>query len=776
MRKITFLLLLNCCFLANSFGQFEVVGSEEYGRIFGVTYDKTTENKLYAITLGNHILSSTDNGQNWDIFYSIQDGYFNKLENNLKNYGDNKLTFAMRSVTDVARTVFVLNTTTRQIDHQYTAPSPNPGGDTWVSSYSISASDENYALLSIGYPLGFGAAEMTYYTTDGGSTWTVVYDSTQNMSVIPGQVAIHPENPEKLYISRGNGSTEVDGGLLISDDGGVTWTEKIAGIVLQPIAFNPTNADEIWVGTGISFGQNPEALYKSTDGGDTWNEVEIAWTDYLLDCINVIQFNPSDPMNIIILEDNEVAISNNGGATWDLHVYEDASDNPEQYYYGLDASFNPFNENEIFISANYYPMFSTNKGETMTRVKTKYFVGGGNVHYFNNGVEEHLYYGAQFGYAHRNIQTSTENGYDIMPLNFVTNNSGTGVMVDANMAGRVYTFAGGFMGSSLKMSNNHGENPMEIFSTFSGSLHDVKSAPDNENKVWASLSSFGENAEIYEIDFSDINNIQSNNISLPNSSGVVMGFLFGENEETVIAVRGSRVHKTTDGGNSWTEMSSGLEILNINNDMIFKIVQNPLDANQMTITSNKGIFTTTDGGENWTRINNSFVHNVKHSTVTNGHIIAATHDSNDSQFGLRYSKDSGATWTEIAQEDLNYLSSSNVFGSTDFDFHEDLVDVYVSTFGLGLIKYTVDLETMSVIDSDLLANKSTVVYPNPATDFVNIESKENVNSIEIIGLSGQKLLNSIAKQINVSHLNQGIYIVKVQLENGKVETHKLVKK
>lgn len=777
MRKITLLLLLNCCCLTFLFGQFEAIGSKEYGRIFGVTYDKTIENKLYAITLGNHILSSTDNGQNWDIFYSVQQGYFNKLENNLKNYGNDKLTFAMNTGgTDFGRTVNVLSTISGEIVHQYTAPNPNPGGENFLSSYSISPSDDNYAILSIGYPLGFGAAETTYYTTDGGETWTVIYDSTQNLDIIPGSVAIHPTNPQKLYIARGNGNTDVDGGILISEDGGQTWTEKIQGIVLQPITFHPTNPNEIWVGTGISFGEYPEGLYKSTDGGDTWNEVEIAWTEYLLDCINVIQFNPSNPLNMIILEDNEVAISNDGGATWDLHVYENALDNPEQYAYGLDASFNPFNENEVFISANYYPMFSTNKGETMERVKTKYFAAGGSMNYFDNGTEQHLYYGVQYGFSHRDLQTSEENGHDIMALNLVTNNSGTGVIPDAEIAGRVYTFSGGFMGYNLSFSNDHGANPTQIHSIFSNSLHDVKSLPGNENKVWASFSSFGENAEVYEIDFSNLDNIQANPITLPNSSGVVMGFLFGADANNAVAVKGSRVHKTTDGGTSWTEISNGLSTLNVNNDMIFKIVENPLNANQMSISSNKGIYTTTDGGANWTRISNIFAHNVKHSTVTDGHIMVATHDSQNTNFALRYSKDNGQTWTNIADEEIMYLTSTNVLGSTDFHFYDEFVDVYVSTSGLGVIKFTIDLETMSVIDSDLLANKSTVIYPNPATDVVNIESKENIISVEIIGLTGQKLMNSTAKQINVSHLNKGIYIVKVQLANGNVETHKLVKK
>lgn len=776
MRKFTFLLLLNCCCLTFLFGQFEVAGSNEYGRIFGVTYDKTTQNKLYAITLGNHILSSSDNGQNWDIFYSIQEGYFNKVDDNLKNYGNDKLSFAMRAVGAAGRSISLLDIATKTVT-KYTAPLPDPSAqDNWVNSYSISPSDADYALIAVGYKIGLANFEKVFYTQDAGATWDEIYYTVENLNIFTGQVAIHPENPEKIYITRGNGNTDVDGGLLISEDGGQTWEEKIEGIVLQPITFHPTNPNEIWVGTGIGFGINTENLYKSTDGGDTWVTVPIGWTEYILDCINVIRFNPSDPSNIIVLEENEVAISHDGGATWQLHVYENALDVPEEYSFGLDASFNPFNENEVFISANYYPMFSTNKGETMEWVKTPYFVADGTISYFNNGEEEHLYYGVQSGFSHRNMQTSEENGYDIMPLNFVSNNSGTSVIIDSNIAGRVYSFSGGFMGSNLSMSNNHGENPSQIHSIFSNSLHDVKSLPGNPDKVWASFSSFGENPEIYEIDFSDLENVQANSITVPASSGFVIGLLFGADASTVIAAKGSRVHKTTNGGASWTEISNGLSTLHADNDMIFKLVENPLNENQISIASNKGIYTSEDGGNNWTRISTTFAHNVKHSTVTNGHIIAATHDSDVSQFGLRYSKDGGQTWTNIPIEDLMYLRSNNVFGSTDFNFYDDFADIYVSTSGLGVIKYTLDFTTLSIGEPELISGSLVSIYPNPATDLVNISAKENVSSVEIIGLSGQKLITSESKQINVSHLSKGIYIVKIQLQNGKTETKKLIKK
>src|SRR5690606_22205806 len=97
------------------------------------------------------------------------------------------------------------------------------------------------------------------------------------------------------------------------------------------------------------------------------------------------------------------------------------------------------------------------------------------------------------------------------------------------------------------------------------------------------------------------------------------------------------------GGDSWTVSSNGLEVLDIDADMIFKLEQNPLNTDQLSITSNKGIFTSTDNGENWTQLNSLFAHNLKHSTVTDGHIIAASHDSEVSEFAVMFSKDHGET-------------------------------------------------------------------------------------------------------------------------------------
>lgn len=759
--------------------QFEVVGSSEYGRIFGINYDRTTEGKLYAKTLGNHILTSDNNGQTWSVLFAIEEGVFTSVQDNLKVFQENKLSYHIRSGSmPNGRSVYVLNLGTLEVENKYTPPTPDPNAQTnWVSSYSISEMNPNYALISVGYSIGISNYEKVYYTSDFGESWTEVYYTVDNFDVFTGQVMIHPENPEKLFITRGNGSLDVDGGLLISEDGGITWTEKITGIVLEPIAFHPNNSDEIWVGTGISFGAYPENIYKSIDGGENWEVIPIEWSDYLMNNINSIQFNPSNPSDIIILEDNEVAISNDGGQTWELFVYEGAADNPDSYYYGLNASFNPFNENEVFISANYYPFFSSDKGATMERVKMPYFISDGNVFYFDNATEQHLYYGVQFGFAHRNIQSGEENSYNILPINFVTNNSGTNVKIDRTQAGRVFVYFGGFIGYNLFLSDNHGETQVPLFSGYHNTLEDVKPVPNSSNKVWASFSFYEEDPEIYEIDFSNTNDIQITPINNPNSPGTVKELLFpNQNPQHIVAVKGSRVHETTDGGINWEQISEGLEVLNVNSDRIFKLVQNPLNAEQFSITSSKGIFTTINGGQSWEQISSTIVHNLVHSPFVEGHIIAITHSTIDSSFHLMYSKNEGETWELIENENDLYLpfATGDMYSSTDFHFYDDFVDIYIATSGLGVLKYTLDLMEMQLNEPKTVDN-SFVIYPNPTNNWLNVISKEKIQYIEVYTMTGERLMSSNTKKLNVSLLKKGIYLVQVVMEDGRKETKKIIK-
>ena len=69
------------------------------------------------------------------------------------------------------------------------------------------------------------------------------------------------------------------------------------------------------------------------------------------------------------------------------------------------------------------------------------------------------------------------------------------------------------------------------------------------------------------------------------------------------------------------------------------------------------------------------------------------------------------------------------------------------------------------------------VYPNPTSDVLNIHSNSPVKYVQLISLEG-KIVRKFAQtsQLNLQDLPKGVYVLKVQLENGKTELKKVVKK
>jgi len=77
-----------------------------------------------------------------------------------------------------------------------------------------------------------------------------------------------------------------------------------------------------------------------------------------------------------------------------------------------------------------------------------------------------------------------------------------------------------------------------------------------------------------------------------------------------------------------------------------------------------------------------------------------------------------------------------------------------------------------------LENSDFNFYPNPVKDELNITSKSAVKSISVYNVSGQLVMNSKSgsKKLNTSSLTSGVYMARVELENGRIETFKIIKK
>ncbi len=83
------------------------------------------------------------------------------------------------------------------------------------------------------------------------------------------------------------------------------------------------------------------------------------------------------------------------------------------------------------------------------------------------------------------------------------------------------------------------------------------------------------------------------------------------------------------------------------------------------------------------------------------------------------------------------------------------------------------------VSVNTLNAESISIFPNPANDFLNINSELNIESISIFDISGKEVINiksaSNNNEINVSNLKSGVYFVRIINEEGIYQT-KFVKK
>jgi len=74
------------------------------------------------------------------------------------------------------------------------------------------------------------------------------------------------------------------------------------------------------------------------------------------------------------------------------------------------------------------------------------------------------------------------------------------------------------------------------------------------------------------------------------------------------------------------------------------------------------------------------------------------------------------------------------------------------------------------------ANSGIKIFPNPTTGKVNFSSDKEINSIDVLNSTGQKVATfNNTNTIDISQLPNGIYIAKVSIENGNYSIHKLIK-
>ena len=91
---------------------------------------------------------------------------------------------------------------------------------------------------------------------------------------------------------------------------------------------------------------------------------------------------------------------------------------------------------------------------------------------------------------------------------------------------------------------------------------------------------------------------------------------------------------------------------------------------------------------------------------------------------------------------------------------------------------------LTLMQFDPSSSTDFIIYPNPATDIINVETGSSVKHLDHIRIydSGGKLvmnkqLNELSKeQINITSLNAGIYFVELVTKEKEVLDSRFIKK
>jgi Beta-1,4-xylanase len=76
---------------------------------------------------------------------------------------------------------------------------------------------------------------------------------------------------------------------------------------------------------------------------------------------------------------------------------------------------------------------------------------------------------------------------------------------------------------------------------------------------------------------------------------------------------------------------------------------------------------------------------------------------------------------------------------------------------------------------DVIQTNKFEIYPNPVTDYVCIKG-ENITRVDMYDISGKHIMTSTASGINVGHLENGMYLLRVEAANGEISSLKMMKK
>ena len=615
-----------------------------------------------------------------------------------------------------------------------------------------------------------------YKSTDGGNTWEQVLFVSEITGVI--DLAIHPTNPNIVYAATWERIRRPDfriyGGetsrIYRSTDAGTTWVELTTGLPSAP-------AEKGRISIDISQ-SNPDVLYalyadrngsifdvfKTTNGGNSWTSlggagltnVGFHWW------FGGITIDPTDE-NTLYNIGFVMEKSTDGGTTWGpsfpgVHVDQHA------------LAFHPTTPNLILLGNDGGFYTSSDAGATWAFDDTLPITQFYRIK-ADPSNSDRLYGGSQDNSTFR----TTTGG--LSDFTIITGGDGFQPLIDPNDSGNIYTLAQrGFLQKSIDDAASFnvvlsGVDPGERKNWDTPIVFD----PANSNIVYYGAERLYKSLD-GALNWNAISPILHDG-PYPGNNGFgtltsidVSAF---DGDKIVIGYDDGNIWTTVDGGSNWTQVSASLP-----DRWVTKVLTSRFDTDVLYVTISGyrfgedfgHVFKSTDFGATWTDIGTSLPDIPVNDIVQDsfGNLFLGT------DIGVLGSSDEGASWNPVGAN----LPSVVV---TDLDIHEADELLFAATYGRS--SYKLDISTNVLNAPDVVAVNNLVVYPNPATEFLNVEvpTASFIEEYSIFNSLGQRIRQETVAQnlsnltINVSELARGNYFLQLK-SDGLNQTKRFIKR
>jgi len=493
-----------------------------------------------------------------------------------------------------------------------------------------------------------GPGSGLFQSTDGGDTWTEI---TRNPGLPKGLigrigVSVSGTNPDRVWAQ----IEAEDGGLFRSDDAGKTWRRVNDNRNLRQRAWyythihaDPANPDRVYA-------QNVQ-FWRSDDGGATFRPIPTPHSDN-----HDLWIDPADNRRMINGDDGGASVTVDGGNTWT------SQDQPTAQFYRvtLDREF-PYNIYGAQQDNTTVRIASRSGGTYITR-EHWWPVGGGESGWIAPSPKDpNIVFAGSYGgyltrYDHRTGQTRAVNVWPDNPMGYGAEGMkyrfqwNFPILFSLHDPGVLYT-----AGNLLFKSTNEGQS----WEAISPDL--TRNDPSKLGPSGGPITKDNTGVEYYCTIFTVA------------ESPLARGMIWAGTDDGLVWV-------TEDGGKNWRNVTPPASLMPewIQINSIEASPHDPKKAYFAATMYKHGdlrpyLYRTTDGGRSWTRITSgiaedAFTRVVREDPNVAGLLYAGT------ETGMYVSFNDGGSWESLQ---LNLP----VVPITDLVLHKEMKDLVVATQG-----------------------------------------------------------------------------------------------